>query len=105
MITVTESLDVVTKVKEEDRVLVVVSDLENCAPCRRMHPILQSLSGELTDVQFVNIEAKDADGSFLDAFNVMAVPTMIMFVGSEEQVRVTGAVPENQLRELIEDTP
>lgn len=60
-----------------------------CAPCRRLAPLLETLSEEL-DGQ-LRIVKLDVDSSSLaPQFGVMSIPTMILFKNGQEVNRLIG---------------
>jgi thioredoxin 2 len=67
---------------------------ETCAPCRMMHPILESLAqrraGNLTVVRVDTAAFPDVAG----AFRVQAVPTFVVMRRGNEAGRTMGAMSE-----------
>lgn len=65
-----------------------------CAPCHRMHPIVERLAqrrkGELMTLK-VNVESPPELASSL---GIQAVPTFIVFAQGLERGRTSGAMPE-----------
>ncbi|HKJ45236.1 MAG TPA: thioredoxin [Balneolales bacterium] len=74
---------------------------EWCGPCRLMHPILQriakKLSGQIKVIK-VNVDKKPQIAS---RFQILSIPTLVLFKNNEPIWRTAGVMPENQLvREL-----
>jgi thioredoxin 1 len=74
---------------------------EWCGPCRQFAPVFEKASEKYNDVVFgkVDTEAQPALGA---AFNVMSIPTLMIF---REQVMVfsqPGSLPAAALENLIE---
>lgn len=70
---------------------------EWCGPCRAIAPIIEELATELQGkmkVAKVNVdEAQDLAGNY----NVMSIPTMLIFKNGQPVDQVVGAMPKPQL--------
>jgi thioredoxin 1 len=75
---------------------------EWCGPCRAIGPIIEELAVELQGkmkVAKVNIdEAQDLAGNY----NVMSIPTMLIFKNGQPVEQVVGAMPKGQLMAKIQ---
>ncbi len=95
--------DELESAKEENSAMVVDFWAEWCGPCKRMEPIMDSLAEEYADKAFfgkVNVDnARDAASEY----GVASIPTTIFFKDGEEVDRVVGALPEDQLKEKVEE--
>ena len=66
-----------------------------CGPCRAVEPILAQLEEEHGDrVAFVKLNIDD-NVSTASRFNVLSIPTVILFEGGEAQETVIGARPRS----------
>ena len=73
---------------------------EWCGPCKMIAPIVEELSEELTGVTFAKINVDQA-GEIAAAFNVMSIPTLIVFKDGKEYKRLIGYnTKENLISEL-----
>ncbi|HSH61192.1 MAG TPA: thioredoxin [Acidimicrobiales bacterium] len=75
---------------------------EWCGPCRAVAPVLEEIANEQADrlqVAKVNV---DESVSLARRFEVMSIPTMILFSGGEPQVRLVGAQPKGKLLEELQ---
>ena len=75
---------------------------EWCGPCKKVSPILEELAGELGEqVSVVKLEI-DQNPDTARTYQVLSVPTLMVFKGGEPVGAVVGAKPKRVLRELIE---
>jgi thioredoxin 1 len=74
---------------------------EWCGPCRAIAPIIEELAGELQGkmkVAKLNVdEAQDLAGNY----NVMSIPTLLIFKNGQPVEQVIGAMPKPQLMAKI----
>jgi len=74
---------------------------EWCGPCRAIAPIIEELAGELEGkmkVAKLNVdEAQDLAGNY----NVMSIPTLLIFKNGQPVEQVIGAMPKPQLMAKI----
>jgi len=70
---------------------------EWCGPCRAIAPIIEELAGELQGkmkVAKLNVdEAQDLAGNY----NVMSIPTLLVFKNGQPVEQIVGAMPKPQL--------
>ena len=74
---------------------------EWCGPCKMVAPILDEIAQEQEgklQVAKINI---DDNLDVTRRFEVMSIPTLILFKDGEPQVRLIGAKPKGQLLEEI----
>lgn len=71
-----------------------------CGPCKMLTPIIEELADELTDVKVckVNVdEAQDLAGKY----QVMSIPTLILFKDGKETKKTVGAVPKQAILDFL----
>lgn len=78
---------------------------EWCGPCKMMAPILKQVKDELQDkVTILKIDV-DRNPQAAQAYQVMGVPTLIIFQNGQIKWRQSGVVPAHilsqQLRQLM----
>jgi len=74
-----------------------------CGPCQMMGPIIEELAGEYdeTKVKIGKINV-DESQTMTGKYEVMSVPTFLMFKGGEVVDRMVGGVTKEKLKEMIE---
>ena len=74
---------------------------EWCGPCKMIAPVLEQIAGENAGkVQVAKINI-DENLDVTRRFEVMSIPTLILFKDGEPQLRITGARGKAQLLQEI----
>ena len=70
---------------------------EWCGPCKMIAPILEEIADERPDsIRIAKLNVDDAP-EIARRFQVMSIPTMILFKNGEEAKRIIGAKPKQAL--------
>jgi thioredoxin 1 len=72
-----------------------------CGPCRVVAPVLEEIAAERTDVRIVKLDIDD-NPQTAARFQVLSIPTMILFKAGEPVKTVIGAYPKKKLEEELE---
>ena len=72
-----------------------------CGPCRVVHPILEEIADEREDLRIVSINT-DENQQTAARFDVLSIPTLILFKAGAEAKRVVGAIPKRRLEAELE---
>jgi thioredoxin 1 len=67
-----------------------------CSPCRVIAPILEEIAAEREDLRIVKLNIDDNQQTAA-AFEVLSIPTMILFQGGQPVKKVIGAYPKKKL--------
>jgi thioredoxin 1 len=67
-----------------------------CGPCRIVTPILEEIAAEHQDLRVVKLNIDDNQQTAAK-FDVLSIPTMILFSGGEPVKKVIGAYPKKKL--------
>ncbi|MFM8527928.1 MAG: thioredoxin [bacterium] len=67
-----------------------------CGPCRAVLPVLEELDGERDDLTILSLNT-DENQETAGKYEVLSIPTMILFKGGEVAKRVVGAMPKARL--------
>ncbi len=72
-----------------------------CGPCRVLHPVLEEISAERDDVKILSLDI-DENQSTAAQYEVLSVPTMILFKDGQLVKRMVGAMPKRKLLKELE---
>ena len=90
-------------VKSADRPVLVDFTAAWCGPCQTIAPILEDIATEQADrLQVVKIDV-DANPQTTMRYEVMSMPTLILFKDGEPQRRLIGARGKRNLLEHLAD--
>lgn len=67
-----------------------------CGPCKMLSPIIDEIAEERTDITVGKVNV-DENNSLAAKYNVMSIPTMIIFKNGKEQARVVGVRPKEDI--------
>lgn len=71
-----------------------------CGPCKMLSPIIDEISGEVTDVKVCKVNTDEADTIALK-YRVMSIPTLILFKNGEVAATSVGAKPKSEILDFI----
>ena len=74
---------------------------EWCGPCRGFAPVYSKVSGDYADVVFGKVDV-DSNPSLAQAFQVTAIPTLVVMRNGQVLHSEAGAVNESTLRATID---
>jgi len=75
---------------------------EWCGPCRMMAQTFEELSKEMKNVNFAKINV-DENPEVTSEFEVMSIPTLIIFKNGQEKDRIIGLMPKGVLKAKINE--
>ena len=76
---------------------------EWCGPCKMITPVLEELAGELADQVTIAKLNVDDNPEVAMRFNVMSIPTLLVFQGGEVRKRLVGAKGKSQLLQELDE--
>jgi thioredoxin 1 len=72
-----------------------------CGPCRAIAPALQEIAADREDLQIVKLNVDDNQQTAAQ-YQVLAIPTMILFRNGQEAKRIQGAMPKKRIEAELE---
>ncbi|MCM1518262.1 MAG: thioredoxin [Pseudoflavonifractor sp.] len=73
-----------------------------CGPCKRIAPIVEKLAGEYEGSVVIGKYNVDDNTDLATEHRIMSIPTLLFFKNGNLEQRVSGALPEDELRKKIE---
>jgi thioredoxin 1 len=74
-----------------------------CGPCRVVGPVLEEIASERDDLRIVKLNV-DENQQTAAAFEVLSIPTMILFKNGQVAKKVIGAYPKKRLESELESS-
>ena len=72
-----------------------------CGPCRVVAPVLEEIAKERPELTVVKLNIDDNQQTAAD-YDVLSIPTLILFRGGEPVKKVIGAYPKKKLQAELE---
>jgi len=72
-----------------------------CGPCRVVHPVLEEIDAEREDLTIVSINT-DENPETSAQYDILSIPTLLLFRDGEIAKRVVGAMPKARLEAELE---
>lgn len=71
-----------------------------CGPCRMVSPILDEIAAERPDIKVCKVNV-DEEAQLATQFNIMSIPTLMVFKNGEKTNQALGALPKNRILDLL----
>jgi thioredoxin 1 len=75
-----------------------------CGPCRVVGPVLEEIAEEREDIKIVKLNVDDNQQTAAQ-YQVLSIPTMILFRNGAEAKKIIGAFPKKKILEQLELEP
>ena len=72
-----------------------------CGPCRVVAPVLEEIADERDNLRIVKVNIDENQQTAMN-YQILAIPTMVLFRDGQEAKRIQGAMPKKRLEAEIE---
>jgi thioredoxin 1 len=72
-----------------------------CGPCRMMEPVLKEIAEEYGDKLVVGKLNVDENPTTATKYDILSIPTLLVFSGGEVVKKLVGAMPKKRLVEEL----
>ena len=88
------------EVLKSDKKVLVDFWADWCGPCKMLSPIIDKLAEELEDVKVCKVNV-DTEPTISSEYNIMSIPTLLVFENCVEVNRSVGLVSKEEVLELL----
>lgn len=90
-----------TMIEKAEKPILVDFFAKWCGPCKMFSPVLEEIQKELAE--FLEVVKIDIDkcADLASDYNIMSVPTLMLFVDGEEKYRESGFMPKDKVLKII----
>ena len=67
-----------------------------CGPCRVVAPVLEEIADERENLRIVKVNIDENQQTAMN-YQILAIPTMVLFRNGQEAKRIQGAMPKKRL--------
>ena len=72
-----------------------------CGPCRLVAPVMEEIANERDDIRVVKVNTDENQQTAVQ-YQIISIPTMILFKNGEVAKKVVGAMPKARLESELE---
>ncbi len=90
------------EVLQADKTVIVDFWAAWCGPCMMIAPILEEVASEMSDRVKVTKLDVDSNNKTAGKYNIMSIPSLLVFKDGEVVDQVVGAMPKGQLMARLE---
>jgi thioredoxin 1 len=72
-----------------------------CGPCRVVAPVLEEIADERENLRIVKLNIDENQQTAMN-YQILAIPTMVLFRNGQEAKRIQGAMPKKRLEAELE---
>lgn len=73
-----------------------------CGPCKIMSPLVEEVAGELGGKMKVGKVNVDEHGDLAQQYNILSIPTFMVFKGGQVVEQFSGAMPKEALLQKLQ---
>ena len=89
------------EVLQSDRPVLVDFWASWCGPCRMVAPIVEEIAEELEHIKVVKVNV-DEEPELAARYQIMSIPTLMVFKNGELVNQALGALPKHQILSLLD---
>ena len=71
-----------------------------CGPCRMVSPVLDEIAEERPDIKVCKVNV-DEEAQLANQYNIMSIPTLMVFKNGEKTNQALGALPKTRILDLL----
>lgn len=71
-----------------------------CGPCRMLAPIVDEIASKHPEIKFGKVNV-DEEAALAAKFNIMTIPTLIVFKNGQAIAKSIGLIDSNELEKLL----
>ena len=71
-----------------------------CGPCKQLGPVIDEIADERNDIKVVKVDV-DENQELAESFNIMSIPTLIVFNNGEVVNKQVVGVPKDAILNLL----
>lgn len=71
-----------------------------CAPCKMVSPLIEEIAAERDDIKTGKVDV-DQNMALAQQYQVMSIPTLILFKDGKPVNRIVGAVPKEEILVML----
>ena len=96
-----DTWDLVEKLFESDKVILLDFWANWCEPCKALNPVIKSIAKEYKDVFHVFQIDIEKNPQMKEEFSIMSIPTLIVFKDGDEVNRMIGITSKEEIIDNI----
>ncbi|MBS6645176.1 MAG: thioredoxin [Clostridiaceae bacterium] len=89
-----------SEVMNSDKPVMVDFFATWCGPCKMLHPVVEALSNEVTDVKIGELDI-DEQIELAEKYRIMTVPSLVLFKNGEAVDKLVGVQSKGKVLEFI----
>jgi len=86
--------------ESETKPVIVDFYADWCGPCKMMHPVLEELAAEHSEIAFYKVNV-DENADIAGKYSVMSIPAFACFKNGQHQTSAVGTKSKQDLLDLV----
>ena len=93
--------EMMTELKQSDKVVLLDFYADWCGPCRMVGPFVEQIAEERSDILVGKVNV-DAEQALAEEFGVFSIPTLVVMKNGAVVEQAAGARPKAQILAMID---